>query len=358
MEGYPAINLSHSYNMQLAMPLHAEAVQKASVGDFDGAEGLLWTIAAIYHGGGPNATEDDPPYVREASGRVICDPNGWPRPPCGKSRIPPRDPSAGLESMVSAVDAAKAKWEEGAPARAAEWEKGAPLRKVAEEVARLKAEIARVEQEEVDRQAALAKEAALEKMRIQEEEEEKQRKAEVTSLERDAAALREKLAAMKELMALKAADPIAYAAATAPISVPAPTTAAQRQRPCASARLAQQQLDHRNRPTPEEREAISRSGRAATEALLRARALAAAAAEVGGAYDEAADKAAHEANEARDAHHAMQAATAANRARRIATAVAAVTAVAATATAVAADVEKRMAAARARTASLRGLQAE
>lgn len=253
MEGYPAVNLNHGYNMQLTMPLLDEAVKKASVGDFDGAEGLLWSIAALSCGNtGPSATEDDPPYVREASERVICCPTtGWPRPPCGKSRIPPRDPSAGLEWMVAAVDAAKAKWEEGAPARAAEWEKGAPLRKVAEEVARLKAEIARVEQEEVDRQTALAKEAALEKLRIQEEEEEKQRKAEVTSLERDAAALREKLAAikglnaekrerdekekkerddrlaemeretaivrenmavMKELMAMKAADPMSYAA--------------------------------------------------------------------------------------------------------------------------------------------------
>jgi hypothetical protein len=128
----------------------------------------------------------------------------------------------------SQVEKARANWEEGAPARAAEWEKGAPARKVAEEVARLKAEIARVEQEEVERQAALAKEA-LEKLRIQrEEEEEKQRKAEVTSLERDAAALREKLAAMKELMAMKAADPLAYAAACsapspAPASAPPPS---------------------------------------------------------------------------------------------------------------------------------------
>jgi hypothetical protein len=120
----------------------------------------------------------------------------------------------------SQVEKARAKWEEGAPARAAEWEKGAPARKAAEEVARLKAEIARVEQEEVDRQAALAKEAALEKLRIQNEEEEKQQKAEVTSLERDAAALREKLAAMKELMAMKAADPLAYAAVCT--SLPSP----------------------------------------------------------------------------------------------------------------------------------------
>jgi hypothetical protein len=119
------------------------------------------------------------------------------------------------------VDRAKAEWEEGAPARAVEWEKGAPVRKAAEEVARLKAEIARVEQEEVDRQAALVKEAALEKLRIQNEEEEKQRKAEVTSLERDAAALREKLAAMKELMAMKAADPLTYAAVCAS---PSPTS--------------------------------------------------------------------------------------------------------------------------------------
>lgn len=228
-EGQPPQLLIQSVHHTFAQShLSGEAVKKASVGDFDGAEGLLWTIAAIYHGGGPNATEDDPPYVREASERVIS-PDGWPFRP-GKSLIPPRDPGVHfmVAGCVSSVDAAKAKWEEGAPARAAEWEKGAPARKAAEEVARLKAEIARVEQEEVDRQAALAKEAALEKLRIQEEEEEKQRKAEVTSLERDAAALREKLAAMKELMAMKAADPLAYAAACsapspAPASAPSPS---------------------------------------------------------------------------------------------------------------------------------------
>ena len=212
---------NNAYIIQLQLPLLEEAKMKASVGDFDGAEGLLWSIAALSWGSGPGPTEDDPPYVREASERVVYAPFVYGPRPCGKSRIPPRDQSAGLEWMVSAVDAAKAKWEEGAPARAAEWEKGAPVRKAAEEVARLKAEIARVEQEEVDRQAALVKEAALEKLRIQNEEEEKQRKAEVTSLERDAAALREKLAAMKELMAMKAADPLAYAAVCAS---PSPTS--------------------------------------------------------------------------------------------------------------------------------------
>ncbi len=195
---------------QMASPLIAEAVQKAGVGDFDAAEGLLWNIAAIFHGGTSVTKESDPPYLREAAGRLVL--NGTTNYAPGISIISPRAPD--VHSMVSGavanVDSAKAKWEEGAPARAAEWEKGAPARKAAEEVARLKAEIARVEQEEVDRQAALAKEA-LEKQRIKkEEEEEKQRKAEVTSLERDAAALREKLAAMKELMAIKAADPLAY----------------------------------------------------------------------------------------------------------------------------------------------------
>lgn len=258
MEGYP-IQQDFSMSMRNADPLYTEALQKASNGDFDGAEGLLWNIASIFHGGsGCPAPEDDPLYVRQSAERVIYTGPGY-GVPCtnpmvlGKSLMPPRDPSVHwyVSSAALGVDAAKAKWEEGAPARAAEWEKGAPLRKAAEEVARLKAEIARVEQEEVERQAALVKEAQ-EKLRIQkEEEEEKARKAEVTSLERDAAALREKLAAikglnaekrerdekekkerddrlaemeretaivrenlavMKELMAMKAADPISYAA--------------------------------------------------------------------------------------------------------------------------------------------------
>jgi hypothetical protein len=181
------------YNMQLAAPFAEEASKKASVGDFDAAEGLLLTVAAIYHGGNYDTTESDPPYIREAAKRVVYNRGARFRP--GKSVISPRDPSVHwyVSSAALGVDAAKAKWEEGAPARAAE-ARNARLRKVAEEIARLKAELARVEQEEVDRQAALAKEA-LEKLRIQkEEEEEKQRKAEVTSLERDAAALREKLA--------------------------------------------------------------------------------------------------------------------------------------------------------------------
>lgn len=231
MEGIPSTPLN-SGSINIASPLYDEAVKKASDGDFDGAEGLLWNIASIFHGGVPGvATEDDPIYVRQSAERIIYTGPAY-GTPCtnpmvlGKSLISPRDPGVHwyVASCVAGVDRAKAKWEEGAPARAAEWEKGAPLRKAAEEVARLKAEIARVEQEEVDRQAALAKEA-LEKLRIQkEEEEEKARKAEVTSLERDAVALREKLAAMKELMALKAVDPLSYAAISA-IPSPAPTFA-------------------------------------------------------------------------------------------------------------------------------------
>lgn len=222
------MDLNGPVSMRIASPLYDEAVKKASDGDFDGAEGLLWSIASIFHGGsGCPAPEDDPLYVRQSAERAIYTGVIFAPPMVlGKSLISPRDP--GVHSFVAGcvdvVDRAKAKWEEGAPARAAEWEKGAPLRKAAEEVARLKAEIARVEQEEVDRQAALAKEA-LEKLRIQkEEEEEKARKAEVTSLERDAAALREKLAAMKELMTLKAADPLSYAAISA-IPSPTPTLA-------------------------------------------------------------------------------------------------------------------------------------
>ncbi len=216
--------------MQVAAPLFEEALKRATLGDFDAAEGFLWNIASLFHGGVPGgATEADPLYVRQSAERAIYMGPGFAVPYVnGKSRISPRDPNVHsyVSGFVANVDAAKAKWEEGAPARAAEWEKGAPLRKAAEEIARLKAEIARVEQEEVDRQAALAKEA-LEKLRIQkEEEEEKQRKAEVTSLERDAAALREKLAAMKELMALKAADPLSYAAACASPSPAPPAPAA------------------------------------------------------------------------------------------------------------------------------------
>ena len=251
MEGIGTLDLNAGYTMQLAAPLAEEALKRATLGDFDAAEGLLLNVAAIFHGGTLETKESDPPYIREAAERVVYNGGSQFRP--GKSIISLRDPNVHsyVCRCVATVDAAKAKWEEGAPARAAEWEKGAPLRKAAEEVARLKAEIARVEQEEVDRQAALAKEA-LEKLRIQKEDEEKkERKAEVTTLERDAAALREKLEAikglnaekrerdekekkqrndrlaemeretavvrenlevMKELMAMKAADPISYAA--------------------------------------------------------------------------------------------------------------------------------------------------
>jgi hypothetical protein len=318
MEGYPAVNLDYAYNMQYVYPLVEEAKMKASVGDFDGAEGLLWSIAAIVNGSGPGPTEDDPPYVHEASERVVSNPTWGSRGvACGKSRIPPRDPSAGLEWMVSAVDAAKAKWEEGAPARAAEWEKGAPVRKAAEEVARLKAEIARVEQEEVNRQAALVKEADLEKLRIQNEEEEKQRKAEVTSLERDAAALREKLAAMKELMAMKAADPLAYAAVCAsPSPTPAPPHAlsgAPRKRPAGGGEPM----------NSEEKAAWIRAGEASTAALRRARALMEAAVLEPLAYAAAAAEAEAEAKEARDAYYAMRVALAAAAAARTAKAAAA-----------------------------------
>ena len=211
MEGLPAQDMfSRPFANACADPLLKQAWGKASVGEFEAAEGFLWRAAGTLHGFIPT-TDDDPPYIRDAANQPVYAPNAGCYVMQGVSCVNPRtstDPM--VMGWVATLEEAKAKWEEGAPARAIEWEKGAPLRRVAEEVARLKAEIARVEQEEVDRQAALAKEA-LEKQRIKkEEEEEKQRKAEVTSLERDAAALREKLAAMKELMAIKAADPLAY----------------------------------------------------------------------------------------------------------------------------------------------------
>jgi hypothetical protein len=209
MEGVPAQDLLSFAPRQAAAEVFLkQAREKASVGEFEAAEGFLWRAAGFFYGFAPT-TDDDSPYIREAANQQACVPGGCGYLMTGKSIVNP------LPHFGSILEQAKAKWEEGAPARAVEWEKAAPQRRAAEEIARLKAEIARVEQEEVDRQAALAKEA-LEKLRLQkEEEQEKQRKAELTSLERDVAALREKLSAMKELMAMKAADPIAYAAVCA-----------------------------------------------------------------------------------------------------------------------------------------------
>jgi hypothetical protein len=81
------------------------------------------------------------------------------------------------------VEMAKEIWMEEAPLREAEWAEGAPVRAAQEQVAELKAEIAKIEKAEVDRLARLAREAA--------------REVHLAMLEREATTLREKLAAMK-----------------------------------------------------------------------------------------------------------------------------------------------------------------
>jgi hypothetical protein len=98
------------------------------------------------------------------------------------------------------VEMAKEIWMEEAPVREAEWAEAAPVRAAQEQVAELKAEIAKIEKAEVDRLARLAREAA--------------REVQLAMLEREATTLREKLAAMKgpeaepEEEALEAATPL------------------------------------------------------------------------------------------------------------------------------------------------------
>ena len=81
------------------------------------------------------------------------------------------------------VEMAKEAWLEQAPVREAEWAEAGSVRAAEEQVAELKAEIAKIEKAEVDRLARLAREAA--------------REVHLAMLEREATTLREKLAAMK-----------------------------------------------------------------------------------------------------------------------------------------------------------------
>ena len=193
MEGFVCIpQLSVAAAQQASRPFFEAAVKAAAVGNFDGAEKALLSAKGEY---------------------------GSLSPYCNVETIF-ADEFSGARAQV---EKARAQWEADAPARAAAWEADAPARAMAE-VARLKAEIAKIEQEEAAREkkaqeAALA--AAEEKARKVKEKEE--RDARVAEAEREAAALREKLATMKELGAMKAADPIAYAAATAPIPMPTAT---------------------------------------------------------------------------------------------------------------------------------------
>ena len=99
------------------------------------------------------------------------------------------------------VEMAKEIWMEEAPVREAEWAEAAPVRAAQEQVAELKAEIAKIEKAEVDRLARLAREAA--------------RDVQLAMLEREATTLREKLAAMKRPEAEPEEE--ALEAATAPV---------------------------------------------------------------------------------------------------------------------------------------------
>lgn len=99
---------------------------------------------------------------------------------------------------------------EEAPVREAEWAEAAPVRAAQEQVAELKAEIAKIEKAEVDRLARLAREAA--------------REVHLAMLEREATTLREKLAAMKGPEAVPEA---VLEAATPPVEEPEATAPQQ-----------------------------------------------------------------------------------------------------------------------------------
>ena len=107
------------------------------------------------------------------------------------------------------VEMAKEIWMEEAPLREAEWAEAAPLRAAQEQVAELKAEIAKIEKAEADRLARLAREAA--------------RELHLAMLEREAALLRDKLAAMKpsEPVSEEASGAV-LEAATPPVEEEAP----------------------------------------------------------------------------------------------------------------------------------------
>lgn len=97
---------------------------------------------------------------------------------------------------------------EEAPVREAEWAEAAPVRAAQEEVAGLKAEIAKIEKAEADRLARLAREAA--------------REVHLAMLEREATLLREKLVAMKAPEPEEAPEPVPEEPATPPVKEEAP----------------------------------------------------------------------------------------------------------------------------------------
>jgi len=109
-------------------------------------------------------------------------------------------------SWHNQVEMAKEAWLKEAPVREAEWAEAAPVRAAQEQVAELKAEIAKIEKAEADRLARLAREAA--------------REVHLAMLEREATTLREKLASMKGPEALpeeEASEEASEEATTPPV---------------------------------------------------------------------------------------------------------------------------------------------
>jgi len=105
------------------------------------------------------------------------------------------------------VEMAKEAWLKEAPVREAEWAEAAPVRAAQEQVAELKAEIAKIEKAEADRLARLARDAA--------------REVHLEMLEREATTLREKLASMKAPEPEPASEAV-LEAATPPVEAPSP----------------------------------------------------------------------------------------------------------------------------------------
>jgi hypothetical protein len=123
------------------------------------------------------------------------------------------------------VEMAKEIWLEEAPLREAEWAEGAPVRAAQEQVAELKAEIAKIEKAEVDRLARLAREAA--------------REVHLAMLEREATTLRDKLAAMKGHEAEEETPEEAPEAATPPVETASPPGEAEAQPEAQSSKPSQ-----------------------------------------------------------------------------------------------------------------------
>ena len=166
----------YGYSQKLAYDCVQAALAAAALGDFATADNALLSAKAQFNWAYSYGIEPDLHFGEEFA--------SWHRQ----------------------VEMAKEAWLKEAPVREAEWAEAAPVRAAQEQVAELKAEIAKIEKAEVDRLARLAREAA--------------REVQLAMLEREATTLREKLAAMKgpepEEEALEAATAPVEEEATAP----------------------------------------------------------------------------------------------------------------------------------------------